>query len=274
MYGSQRPWVDLFRALHEYDGADVYTDVLERWPEQNAGECRWLAGFSRRTEGSWDTATEEDLCRLYAAFRVASTLLLRFQVGRADGTDYPGPAISVEGFHLFHEALGFQVPQVAGFHPFFHEIVGVRQAPAAEAPIAVVEQVWPPLMLGTMMFCRAGSLVTGGTTHIVKEVAERSKLYWTFRRKDRPYGDQSHGWGSNSQWRTRLRRDYQSPPGFHYNIDAEESLNAATGRVDGLEVPTMVELVRHRCMVQTAVDDSDLYPYRYSYTEPAEPSAA
>jgi hypothetical protein len=108
MYGSQRPWVELSLALHAYDGADTYTDVLERWLEQNVGERRWLAGFSRRTEGCRDAATEEDLCRLYAAFRVASTLLLRFQVGRADGTDYPGPAISVEGFQLFHEALGFK----------------------------------------------------------------------------------------------------------------------------------------------------------------------
>lgn len=270
MYGSQWPWVELFRALLAYDGADAYSDVLERWPEQNADECCWLADFSRRTESRWGAASDEDLCRLYAVFRVASTLLLRFQVGRADGTDYPGPAISVEGYQLFHEALGFRVPEAAGFHPFFHEIVHVRQAPIAETPIVVVEQVWPPLMLGSMMFCRAGVVASGGAAHVVKGVAEQSKLYWTFRRKDRPYEDQSHGWGSNSQWRTRLRRDYLSLPGFHYNVDAEESLNAATGTVDGLDVPVMVELIRNRCMLRTAVDNSDLYPYRYSYTETAE----
>lgn len=109
---------------------------------------------------------------------------------------------------------------------------------------------------------------------MVNDIAERSKLYWTFRRKDRPCADQSHGWGHNSQWRTQLRRDYQSVPGFHYNIDAEESLNAATGTVDGIGVVAMVELVRNRCVIRTAVDDADLYPYRYSYTEAAEPGAA
>jgi hypothetical protein len=260
MYGSQWPWVELYRTLHEYHGADAYADVLEQWPEQNADECRWLAEFSRRTGGCWSAATDEDLCRLYAAFRVASTLLLRFQVGRADGTDYPGPAISVEGYQRFHESLGFRVPQAAGFHPFFHEIVGVRQAAVAETPIEIVEQAWPPLMLGSMMFCRAGTIVSGGAAHVVKDVAERSKLYWTFRRKDRPYADQSHGWGSKSQWRTQLRRDYRSPRGFHYNVDAEESLDAATGSVDEIDVPAMIELVRNRCMIRTAVDDSDLYP--------------
>jgi hypothetical protein len=60
MYGSQGPWVELFRALHEYDGAGAYSDVLERWSEQNADECRWLAELSRRTEGHWDAATDEE----------------------------------------------------------------------------------------------------------------------------------------------------------------------------------------------------------------------
>lgn len=267
MYGSQYPWVELFRALHEYEGKDAYSDVLERWPEENPDECRWLVDFSLRSEGCWSAATDEDLCRLYAAFRVTSTLLLRFQVGRADGTDYPGPAISVEGYQLFHEALGFRVPEAPAFHPFFHEIVGVQQAPVSETPIVIEEYVWPPLMLRSMMFCRAGVVVSGGASHVVKEVVERSKLYWTFRRKDRPYEDLSHGWGSNSQWRTQLRRDYQSPPGFHFNIDAKESLNAATDTVDGIAVAAMVELVRNRCMIRSAVEDSDLCPYRYSYTE-------
>jgi hypothetical protein len=206
---------------------------------------------------------------LYAAFRVASVLLLRFQTGRADGTDYPGPAISVEGFQLLHEALGFSVPTAVPFHPFFHEIVGVRQVTPSDTPIAIAEQVWPPLMLGNMIFCRAGCVVSGGVNHVVKDIAERSKLYWTFRRKDRPYADQSHGWGSNSQWATSLRRDYQSPTGYHYNVDAEESLNARTGTVRGVDVAVMIELLRNRCLIRTAVDDSDLYPYRYAYTESA-----
>jgi hypothetical protein len=267
MYGTQWPWVELFQTLHEYDGADAYSDVLEQWPAQHADECRWLADFSRRTQCCWDAATDEDLCRLYAVFRVTSTLLLRFQVGRADGTDYTGPAISLEGYQFFHEALGFSVPENMGFHPFFHEIVGVQPTTLAESPIEIIEQVWPPLMLGGMMFCRAACIVSGGSSHVDKKIAESSKLYWTFRRKDRPCEDQSRGWGSNSQWRTRLRRDYQSASGFHYNVDGEESLDIAIGNVDGIEIPAMIELVRNRCMIRMAIDDCDLYPYRYLHTE-------
>jgi hypothetical protein len=269
MYGSQWPWIELYRVLHAYDGEDVYSDLLEAWPEQHSQECSWIAEFSRRTEGSWNAAGDEDLCRLYAVYRITSTLLLRFQHGRADGTGYPGPAISVEGYQLFHEALGFRVPGATEFHPFFHEVVGVNQTVLAEIDIQIISLVWPPLMLGSMMFCRAGTIVSGGMTNVVKEIAERSKLYWTFRRKDRLCHDQSYGWGSNSQWRTRLRRDYQSSAGFHYNIDGKEPLNAASGTVGGIDSSAMIELVRNRCMIKLSVDDSDLYPYRYTYTENA-----
>jgi len=257
----------LYAALHERGAADAYTGVLKPWVGQHPDERGWLSDFSQRTELSWDEATDEDLCRLYAAFRVTSTLLLRFQQGRADGTHYPGPDVSGEGYQLFHEALGLHVPTVRAFHPFYHEIVGVTQAGAAAAPIEVVERRWPALMLGGLMYCRAGCVVAGGSDHVVKDVAERSTLYWTFRRKDRPCNDQSHGWGSNSQWRTQLRRDYRTSSGFHYNVDAKEDLSLAGDTVGGLSLEAMRELVRNRCMIRTAIDDSDLYPYPYSDTE-------
>jgi hypothetical protein len=270
MYGSQLPWVELYWAVLEYGGTDIYSDLLDRWPGQNPGEWRWLADFSRRADGTdncWQNTTDEELCRLYAAWRVTTTLLLRFQVGRADGTDYRGPAITVAGYKRFHEAMGFRIPTVDMFHPFFHEIVGVQQTSPAGSPVKAVEQIWPALMLGSMVFSRAGCVVSAGESHIVKDVAERSKLYWTFRRKDRQCADESHGWGSNSQWRTRLRRDYRSHAGFWYNVDGKESLTMATGTVDGIDILTMIELVRNRCLVRTAIDDSDLYPYRYTYFE-------
>lgn len=254
-------------ALLERDAADAYADILQPWVEQHADERQWLSDFSRRTQASWQAATHEDLCRLYAVFRVTSTLLLRFQRGRADGSNYEGPTISVQGYRLFHEAMGFHVPEKAAFHPFFHEIVEVRQAACAATAIEIAEQRWPALMLGGLMFCRAGCVVAGGADYVVKEVAERSKLYWTFRRKDRECDDQSHGWGHNSQWRTALRRDYRTPSGFHYNVDAKESLSSAGDTVDGVSLEAMRELVRNRCMIRTKADDSDLYPYRYSDTE-------
>jgi hypothetical protein len=253
--------------VQEYNGRDVYSEILVRWPQENRAEIGWLADLSLPVDRSWHTATDADLCRLYAAFRVTSILLLRFQSGRADGTGYPGPSITPEGFQLFHEAIGFQTVHRCDFHPFFHEIVGVDQAANPDASVAIERQIWPSLMLGTMMFCRGAVVVSAGISHIVKDIAETSKLYWTYRRKDRPCADESHGWGSNSQWRTRFRRDYMLPDGFYYNVDGVESLNRATATVDGIDQAAMIELVRHRAMIRIAIDDSDLYPYLYSYFE-------
>jgi hypothetical protein len=268
MYHSQIPWVDLFDSLHSYDGAEAYDDVLEPWLQRDVSERRWLGEFRQRTRDTWTAATGEDLCRLYAIFRVTSTLLLRFQSGRKDGTDWQGPRISREGFQIFHEGLGFQVPEVCQYHPFFHEIIEVRQSELASTPIQLDGQVWPALMLDNMLFCRAGCVVTGGTNHVIKELAEASTLYWTYRRKDRACQDLSHGWGSNSQWRTCLRRDYRSNDAYHYNVDADESLNGMTGEVDGLVIETMIEIVRNRCVITKRIDERDLFPYRYRFTEP------
>ncbi len=272
MFSSQWPFVELHRSLHEHRGADAYTDLLERWPENNADEVRWIADFQQRTNDDWTVATDEDLCRLYALFRVTSTLLLRFQSGRADGTDYDGLAITLEGFQLFHEHLGFRVPHVRKYHPFFHEILSVTQTPDDDSAVQLAKCVWPCLMLGEMVFCRAGCAVVGGSTQVAKDIAETSTLYWTYRRKDRPYNDLSHGWGHNSQWRTAHRRDYRDAGGYHFNVDGRHSLNDPDCVVDDLAVDTMIELVRNRCLIRTRVDDSDLFPYDYSYTEDAEQS--
>jgi hypothetical protein len=269
MYWSQQVWRTLFDTLSAHNGADAFDDLLEPWLRLAEGrqEIAWLSDFQSRTSTSWHSANDEDLCRLYAIFRVASLLLLRFQTGRADGTDHPGPAISVEEYRAFFEGLGFHVPDVDGFHPFYHEIIHVRQSASPAAPVKVEDCAWPALMLGSMMFCRAGATVTAGVQHVDQAVAESSTLYWTYRRKDRRCQDQSQGWGSNSQWRTRLRRDYRTDHGYHFNVDAAEPLNDRVGDVDGIPCPAMIEIVRHRCLVTTKIDDSDLYPYRYSFEE-------
>ncbi|MDO9020692.1 MAG: hypothetical protein Q7V43_27450, partial [Myxococcales bacterium] len=107
----------------------------------------------------------------------------------------------------------------------------------------------------------------GGSDHIVKDVAEHSILYWADRRKHRRCEDQSYGWGSNSQWRTALRRDYQTPTGYSYNVDGAESLNETSGVVEGVETATWVELVRHRCVIRAELTAPDPYPYCYAYEE-------
>jgi hypothetical protein len=266
MYYSQRPWADLYHALLDLSDADgdAYTALLQPWLAQQTDEARWPLEFARRTQQDWTAASGEDLCRLYAMFRVTSLLLLRFQQRRADAEDYVGPSVTAAGFLAFHEALGLRVPQTPAYHPFFHEIIGVETEPDPAAPVRVLGERWPALMLGDLLYLRAGCVVAAGAQHVVKTIAEHSTLYWTFWRRDRPCRDLSHGWGGNSQWRTDLRRDYRTPLAYHYNVDAREPLPAPGSTVDAA---LMRELLRHRGLIRTAADDSDLFPYRYTYTE-------
>lgn len=274
MYHSQLPWVELYRALLDLSDADgdAYPTLLQPWLAREADEARWRLEFAWRTQQDWTAASSEDLCRLYAMFRVTSLLLLRFQQSRADAAtddadaeDYAGPPITAEGFLAFHEALGLRVPRTPAYHPFFHEIVAVETRSDAAANVAVIEARWPALMLGNLLYLRAGCVVAAGAQHVIKSVAEHSTLYWTFRRRDRPCRDLSHGWGSNSQWSTALRRDYLTPAAYHYNVDAGNPLPSPGTTADAA---LMHELLRHRGLVRTVADDSDLFPYDYTFVEP------
>ncbi|MET8046200.1 hypothetical protein ABZU75_01245 [Streptosporangium sp. NPDC005286] len=119
----------------------------------------------------------------------------------------------------FCEALGADRIGRRGFHPFFHEIVEVRQAGDPGEPPSIVEERWPGYMMGSMLLTRAGVVVTAGARHLVARVADRSTLYWTFWRRSRSTNDPSHGWGHNSQWATGFRRDYLIDGRLHYNVD-------------------------------------------------------
>ncbi|MEU8924053.1 hypothetical protein AB0D10_24415 [Kitasatospora sp. NPDC048545] len=156
---------------------------------------------------------------------------------------------------------------VAPFDPFLHEIAEVEQAEDPRAPIEVLEVRHPGLMLGELLFARAAVRIRAGSAHAERGVADRFPLYWTFRRADRTTHDLSHGWGSNSQWRTDFRLDYRTPEGDHLNV-------AEDGSVDGrpelghykdlapeerlLTPAERRELLRNRCLLRTPRATADL----------------
>ena len=123
------------------------------------------------------------------------------------------------------------------------------------------------------MLCRAGVRVRGGRDHIKKEVAEKSTLYFTYSRKNRPVSDLSHGWGTNSQWRTSFRRDYVDESYFYYNVGevmAESKPLDEGDRIspDGNLAPgERVELLKHRCFVLSEASHEDQWPYDDMYSE-------
>lgn len=264
MDSAQATYRELHDSLLTYDGGSLYPDVLAPWIEANAGERSWLRSFASRHGSPVPAVEVEDLWRLYALSRVHQILLLRFQRGEADGSSWPGPTVSLAEYVAFAEALGLTVTEVASFSPFYHEIVEVEDADDRLQPVSLLGCYWPCLMLGDMLFSRAGARVHGGRELIRRDVGESSTLYWAYRRKSRPYRDLSHGWGSNSQWRTTFRRDYRVGEELYYNVDGERDLGLPETTAeddDGLTREERIELLTHRCFIFTTKPHTDLWPY-------------
>jgi hypothetical protein len=106
--------------------------------------------------------------------------------------------------------------------------------------------------------------VRAGRLHLLKEVAERSTLYWAYARNHRKSEDLSRGWGSNSQWRTAFRRDYALGGRLFYNVDARPHPGGPDADLTAAE---RAELLRHRCFVTCTTPSDDLWPYDLSATE-------
>src|SRR5258706_641084 len=171
---------------------------------------------------------------LYALSRVSDLLLVSFEPIRPEvvvggrcqvgpgGPWVPDAAVTAEQRMAWWQALGMTpIAETQPFHPFYHEIVQVEQAKDPSEPITVTATLWSGFLLGQLLFARAGVAVCGGRDHIVKEIAETSRLYWTYWRNNRHAVDASHGWGHNSQWATDFRRDYVTDEGYHYNVDGQ-----------------------------------------------------
>lgn len=246
----------------------VYQNVLVPWAASHTAERNWLDSFASRGIEAVSLVEKEDLWQLNALSCVNDILLLCFQQGRADGSGWPGPNISLEEYLEFNGSLGFAQERVLLFSPFYHEIVKVDLAENDNQLIALTETLWPCLMLGNMMFSRAGVRVSGGKNIIRKDVAEMSTLYWSYRRKNRPYENLSQGWGHNSQWRTDFRRDCRFGQELYYNVDGKNELGVSEPTEedrDGLTAEERIELLINRCFIRCTKSHNDLWPYDDRY---------
>lgn len=272
MFPSQAPYRELCNLVAGYKGNNIYADVLHPWLVNSAPIQDWLSEFSARIGEPIPEASNEELCQLYALSRVSQLLLLRFQPGRADGTDWPGANVTADEYADFMLELGFAPITSIEFSPFEHEIVEVFQDEQPDAKISVIGLFWPGFMLGNMMFSRAGAWVAGGLENLDKSVAEQSTLYWAYRRKNRPTQDLSYGWGSNSQWRTPFRRDYQFDRVVYYNVDGKRNLNLGQTSDDRdpdqeLDLQERIELLQHRYFITVRKPHQDWFPYDYFYCQ-------
>lgn len=291
-------WVgsrELYRALRDYAGTQASRELLRPWLA--AGRDTYRAQLDPlRSYGEIgrrpDRCGEYWLAIPYALSRISDVLLLGFQpeldsaiptpwAHQLHLVDNTWPAVTISEYLELFTGLGMTEITESRFDPFCHEIVEVEQDHDPDAPITVIGQLWPGLMLGQMLFSRAGVRVRAGVNSAERGMADRSRLHATFLRRYRPTDDPSLGWGGNSQWDTDFRRDYRTDDAIHLNIDAETDPED-DDLSDGSELLTETErhdLLRHRCLLRLPgaareLADKDphwqneLWPYGWSLTIP------
>lgn len=264
----------VFHALCALSEGEDATEMLEF-----AARQQWMAGLARRA-GSvsridatmpFEAGNEdllETLYQLYAASRVRDVLLLAHQPSPIDdsvreldgalGREQPVfRPVPVGQITQFFAAIGCQPVTEPTFDPILHEIITCEAASEPGAPIQVTGHAWPALMIGELVFTRAGVHVRAGSAHAVPGVADRSTLHWEYWRRHRTTSDGSFWWGHNSQWKTELRRDYITSRGYVYDFDALSSysrrLRQSLAKESAQQPLTadQASFIKNRCQLRT-----------------------
>jgi hypothetical protein len=249
-------FADLYRLLVERGDADVFADILTPALPRLRELMVPLSAYRLRDERGGYTAADEHLWEWFALAAVNDHLLTPL-------------AISAQHYRRFFEQLGMDVFDGRGeLDPLLHEIVEVGTWTRPHEGVAVSTCFWPGLMYGEMVFARAGVLVLAHPDlGIVKGIADRSTLYFANRRINRPAEDLSHGWGSNSRWRTRFHRNYLEPTQLVFNVEgtydlADEASYRLPASINAdLPIAARRELLIHRCFVSHPGPSHDHFPY-------------
>jgi hypothetical protein len=216
------------------------------------------------------------LWELYALSRVSDALLADAcradggEAGSAGGRRLARGALALHG--RFLGAIGLErVEHRDAFSAFHHEIFEVVPDEAAGA-VVLEDVLWPGFRFGDLLVCRAGVRVRAPSALVDPEVATTSTLYFAHVHGTRRTSDLSHGWGSNSQWRTRLHRFYDDAEGLHCNWDGTVDLGTypappaderGSGGNPDLPMERRVELLLHRCFVRAPAPEPewDWFPF-------------
>lgn len=224
----------VFHALCRLDPGEDATEVLDfatgqDWMRELADRSGRLAVLSRTAPvDPGDVDQVRSLELLYAAGRVRDVLLLGHQPDPA-GDEVPE----------LDEALGREQPRF-------------RPVPA--------DQI-------AAFFASIGARAETGLSFdpILHEIV--SCLHWEYWRRHRPTQDGSFWWGSNSQWRTEIRRDYITDRGNVYNFDASSDwhkrMNETIAGIARIPAPTpdlAAELVKNRCLLRDADGEQFRWP--------------
>jgi hypothetical protein len=262
----------LYENILEYEGQNLLEDVIEAWDYKGAMED--MEKYQERNQlGNPYEVLDEELWQWYALSRINDLLLLIFQNPQKRPLLYT-PKLSPDEYEiLFLPMVDFTVfSGPAPFHPCLHEIV-VATPSEAISQITVTRTIWPGAMYGNLVFSRAGVEIIYPLGTIIPEMAMFSTLYSTYWRHNRKTSDPSHGWGSNSQWRTDFRRDYIDADGYHYNVDGkyylDENYTGHTSKdLRELNLEQRIELLKNRCLISSIPSDEDFFfPFWDRYQE-------
>ena len=255
----------LLNAAHE---ARPVLPILLEWIKSDPPVLPIFARLGKVDGADFPAASHDDLHELYAFSRVHDVLLLTFQKpGQGEyGLSGKPPDLSMADYRTWMTQLGFRELSNAIYHPFFHEIAGLIEAPDPDAPVELVEERWPGYFAENLLVSRAGWIVRAGRNVLTPGVAERSTLYWSYLRNERPTEDLSLGWGSNSQWATSFRRDYFVNGRLSYNVDGEfdvvqpsELFRQSSGTREDLSLPERIEIVTARTFLQEVKQGVEVY---------------
>jgi len=214
-----------FRSIYEnmvnYQGENPYQEIILPFLKdlpQNIWSQNYLQEI--QTTEQIPKFDQEEIWRLYSFHRFNELLLLNFQEPKISQLNH-ALKINSQEYRSLMSALGLEVLSYPKFLPIFHQIVEVEYNQNPDAEIEIIEEFWPTLKLQNLVVSRASCKIRAGKNKINKKIAENSTLYWSHRRLNRKYNDESLGWGHNSQWRTQFRRDYILDNCIVYNHDAD-----------------------------------------------------
>lgn len=258
-------------------------DVMEPWLQKNSEQIADWFSMLREQHSAANLPSAEDLWDLYAFSRVNDLLLIDFQPVNpnylphrySDWLD-----LSLDHYVEIITRCGLEIRQAEPrFSPFFHELVEVEICGDLANPYEIIGEFWPAVTNGNLLISRAGARVLTNGNCANATVATNSTLYWQYDRRYRETSDLSHGWGSNSQWRTALRCDFIEGEIFHFNargsIDISGEFHDVTCNQNdgasphevGIPISGQASLLLHRCQLTNPVAD-EVWPYdlRFSGT--------
>ncbi|MFZ6778935.1 SEL1-like repeat protein [Undibacterium sp. Ji83W] len=258
----------MFYDVDRYEGDSLWEDViLKKWERFRDARQYFSEQKNRKCAYKpWPPTTWFELDALFHAARTNESLI---SLLHPENPRYRRTNLTLDKYISLFEHVGFDIHWPTQFHPFHCEVVEVEQTEGGD--IEIVETLWPEIMLGNLMFSRAGVRVRAPTHLLTKGIADRHCLYWCYVRDLRTRS--CHESDSDS---IEFRRDFDLGDRYAYNVDGGSKFEITdltnpfeADFVDSdLSVEERISLLRYRCAVNVEYPNFETFwPYEDYYEE-------